>query len=145
MQSQSIGGKEMLFWFILGFIVLSVIGRAVRVFDEEYARAIIKQRQLVKMKKEAYEDTPDKGQVNTPTVSKADKRIEREHNSIAKDKLWLDEVVGLLLFEPSIEAVTDPAKDENNQWFITVSYTNGDTITQYKENMTPHEIVEEIK
>lgn len=135
----------MLFWLALGFIVLGVIGKTIQVFDEEYAKAIIRQRQLVKMKNEAYNNKPDEGQVDTPTISKADKRIEREHNSIAKDKLWLDEVVGLLLFEPSIEAVTDPAKDEHNQWFITVSYTNGDTITQYKENMTPHEIVEEIR
>ena len=138
----------MLFWLVLGFIVLGVIGKTIQVFDEEYARAIIKQRRLVKMKNEAYNNKPDEGQVGntiTPTTSKADKRIEREHNSIAKDKLWLDEVVGLLLFEPSIEAVTDPAKDEHNQWFITVSYTNGDMITQYKENMTPREIVEEIK
>lgn len=138
----------MLFWLVLGFIVLGVIGKTIQVFDEEYARAIIKQRQLVKMKKEAYEDIPDEGQVGntvTPTRDKAAERIERERTSTAKDKLWLDEVVGLLLFEPSIEAVTDPAKDEHNQWFITVSYTNGDTITQYKENMTPREIVEEIK
>lgn len=135
----------MLFWLVLGFIVLGVIGKTIQVFDEEYAKAIIRQRQLVKMKNEAYNNKPDEGQVDTPTISKADKRIEREHNSIAKDKLWLDEVVGLLLFEPSIEAVTDPAKDEHKQWFITVSYTNGDTITQYKENMTPHEIVEEIR
>ena len=135
----------MLFWLILGFIVLGVIGKTIQVFDEEYARAIIKQRQLVKMKNEAYNNTPDEGQVDTPTRDKAAERIERERTSTAKDKLWLDEVVGLLLFEPSIEAVTDPAKDEHNQWFITISYTNGDTITQYKENMTPHEIVEEIR
>lgn len=138
----------MLFWLVFLFIILGVIGKTIQVFDEEYARAIIKQRQLVKMKKEAYEDKPDKGVVGntvTPTISKADKRMERERTSVAKDKLWLDEVVGLLLFEPNIEAVTDPAKDENNQWFITVSYTNGDTITQYKENMTPREMVEEIK
>lgn len=135
----------MLFWFIFGFIVLGVIGKTIQVFDEEYARAIIKQRRLVKMKNEAYNSKPDEGQVDTPTRDKAAERIEREHNSTAKDKLWLDEVVGLLLFEPSIEAVTDPAKDEHNQWFITVSYTNGDMITQYKENMTPREIVEEIK
>lgn len=135
----------MLFWFILGFIVLSVIARAVRVFDEEYAKAIIRQRQMAKMKDGAHNNKPDEGQVDTPTISKADKRIEREHNSVAKDKLWLDEVVGLLLFEPSIETVTDPAKDEHNQWFIMVSYTNGDMITQYKEDMTPHEIVEEIR
>lgn len=138
----------MLFWLVLGFIVLGVIGKTIQVFDEEYARAIIKQRQLVKMKNEAYNNKPDEGVVGntvTPTRDKAAERVEREHKSIAKDKLWLDEVVGLLLFEPSIEAVTDPAKDENNQWFITVSYTNGDTITQYKENMTPREIVEEIK
>ena len=135
----------MLFWLILGFIVLGVIGKTIQVFDEEYARAIIKQRQLVKMKNEAYNNKPDEGQVDTPTRDKAAERIERERTSTAKDKLWLDEVVGLLLFEPSIEAVTDPAKDEHNQWFITISYTNGDTITQYKENMTPHEIVEEIK
>lgn len=138
----------MLFWLVLGFIVLGVIGKTIQVFDEEYARAIIKQRQLVKMKDEAYSNTPDEGQVGntvTPVRDKAVERIEREHNSTAKDKLWLDEVVGLLLFEPSIEAVTNPAKDEHNQWFITVSYTNGDTIMQYKENMTPREIVEEIK
>lgn len=138
----------MLFWLAFGFIVLGVIGKTIQIFDEEYARAIIKQRQLVKMKKEAYEDTPDEGVVGntvTPTRDKAAERVEREHKSIAKDKLWLDEVVGLLLFEPTIEAVTDPAKDEHNQWFITISYTNGDTITQYKENMTPHEMVEEIK
>ena len=135
----------MLFWLVLGFIVLGVIGKTIQVFDEEYARAIIKQRRLVKMKNEAYNNKPDEGQVDTPTRDKAAERIERERTSTAKDKLWLDEVVGLLLFEPSIEAVTDPAKDEHNQWFITISYTNGDTITQYKENMTPHEIVEEIK
>ena len=135
----------MLFWLIFWFIVLGVIGKTIQVFDEEHARAIIRQRQLVKMKNEAYGDKPDEGQVDTPTRDKAAERVEREHNSIAKDKLWLDEVVGLLLFEPSIEAVTDPAKDEHNQWFITVSYTNGDTIMQYKENMTPHEIVEEIR
>lgn len=138
----------MLFWLIFWFIVLGVIGKTIQVFDEEHAKAIIRQRQLVKMKNEAYGDKPDEGQVGnsvTPTRDKAAERIERDHKSVAKDKLWLDEVVGLLLFEPSIETVTDPAKDEHNQWFITVSYTNGDMITQYKENMTPHEIVEEIK
>ena len=134
-----------MFWLVFGIVIVCLIGYIVERTQEAIYQTRVKWaiREKV-MNKLVYGDKADNQRQKAIEMNNAIVKQPRERTSVARDKQYLDELAGELMWYGTVESVTEPMKDEKGMWFVVVSYVDGTVMNQYVERMTPKELAEEI-